>query len=60
MPAQASCVNGTTWAYVNQSDSGASWYAAAILAAYHAGKPVQVNVQTVNGYCHIIEVFEAG
>lgn len=48
---------GLNWAYLNQGDAGAAWYASAILTAYAAGKQINLNVQTdPNGYCHIIEM----
>lgn len=48
---------GVGWAYLNQGDSGASWYASAILTAYASGKQVDLLLQTdANGYCHIVEM----
>ncbi len=60
VPTQASCTNGPTWAYVNDSDGGSAGQYAAILSAYAEGKSISLNVVTVNGYCHIIELFVTG
>jgi len=60
MPAVSSCTNGPTWAYLNDSDPGSAGFYAAMLGAYYSGKVIRVNVQTVNGFCHIIELFISG
>lgn len=56
IPTQTQCTGANYWAYINDSDPGAQWYAAALLSAFTAGKTVQLNIQTVNGYCHILEM----
>jgi hypothetical protein len=60
MPAQSQCPNATSWAYINETDPGAQWYAAALLSAYTAGKTVQLYIQPVNGFCHILEMVVSG
>jgi len=60
MPAVASCTNGTNWAYINDSDNGSTGYYSTLLMAYSAGKQVRLNLVTVNGFCHIIELFVSG
>jgi hypothetical protein len=60
MPAVASCSNATTWAYVNDSEPSSKGIVTAILFAYAAGKLINLNLQTLNGYCHIVEVQVAG
>lgn len=55
-----------TWAYINESDSGAKGKIATILTAYALGKDVRLFVEPVdfyaNGtiYCHILEVQATG
>ncbi|MEO7495905.1 MAG: hypothetical protein ABIT83_05990 [Massilia sp.] len=47
---------GSGWAYMNQADSGFKTYAAALMMAFTASKPVMLYVDTdTSGYCHIIE-----
>jgi len=60
MPAVSTCTNGPTWAYLNDSDPGSAGFYAAMLGAYYSGKVIRVNVATVNGFCHIIELFISG
>jgi hypothetical protein len=60
MPAVSSCTNGPTWAYINDSDPGSQGFYAAILSAYDLGKVIRLNIQTVNGFCHIVELFVSG
>jgi hypothetical protein len=56
LPPVASCTNGTTWAYINDSDGGSTGYYAALLTAFTTGKQITLNLVTVNGYCHIVEL----
>jgi len=60
MPGIASCTSGQTWGYVNDADPGSQGFVAAILSAYNTGKLIRLNIQTVNGFCHIIELFVSG
>lgn len=58
--AGTTCAGGG-WAYINQGDAGASWYASALLTAYSTGKQVTLLVQVDgNGYCHIAEMTVSG
>jgi hypothetical protein len=57
MPPVPACNNGTTWSYVNESDSGSKGYIAALLSAFTAGKYIRVLVTPANGFCHIAEIF---
>ncbi|MGD8914754.1 MAG: hypothetical protein PVI97_17580 [Candidatus Thiodiazotropha sp.] len=56
------CTNGKTWAYVNESDSGASAKISTLLSAHAAGKNVRLYVSPTdvygNGkvYCHVVEL----
>lgn len=55
--AVSACPTGPTWAYINQSASGAKTYIAALMAAYATGKPVDIYWDTdAQGYCRIVEV----
>jgi hypothetical protein len=47
------CSGGSSWAYLNESDSNYKTYVAAILAAKAQGSPVVVYSTLENGYCHI-------
>lgn len=60
MPAEATCVNATTWGYINDSDPGSQGELATILGAYYSGKSVSLHVVAVNGFCHIIEFTVSG
>lgn len=60
MQSIASCTNGSNWAYINDGDGGAAGYYSTLLMAYAAGKPVRLNIVTVNGFCHIVELFVSG
>jgi hypothetical protein len=60
MPPVASCTNATTWAYVNDADAGSPGSVAAILSAYSMGKLIRLNITTVNGFCHIVELLVSG
>lgn len=60
MPADATCVNATTWGYINDSDPGSQGEVATILGAYYSGKSVSLHVVAVNGFCHIIEFTVSG
>jgi hypothetical protein len=60
MPAVSTCTNGPNWGYVNDSDPGSAGFYAAILSAYDLGKLIRLNIQTVNGFCHIVELFVSG
>jgi len=60
MPADASCVNATTWGYINDLDAGSQGEVATILGAYYSGKSVSLHVVAVNGFCHIIEFTVSG
>ena len=59
-PAVAACTHATNWAYVNDSDAGSAGYYAALLTAYTLGKQISLNLVTVNGFCHIVEVQVSG
>jgi len=59
MPAAAECT-GYPWGYVNDSDAGSQGMVAAIYSAYVSGKLISLHVVTVNGFCHIIEMFVSG
>lgn len=59
MPAAAECP-GYPWGYVNDSDLGSQGMVAAIYSAYASGKQISLHVVTVNGFCHIIEMFVSG
>jgi hypothetical protein len=56
------CAAGTNWAYVDEADSGPEGKMATLLAAYLAGKQVNLVIEPTNyygnglTYCHILEV----
>ena len=56
------CGAGTNWAYVDEADSGAEGKIATLLAAYLAGKQVNLVIAPTNYYgngqmfCHILEI----
>ncbi|OWQ88589.1 hypothetical protein CDN99_17230 [Roseateles aquatilis] len=54
VPATANCPQ--TWAYINETDSGAKGKIAALLLAYAQGKSIDIFVDTGDGgYCHVVE-----
>jgi hypothetical protein len=59
MPAAAECA-GYPWGYVNDSDAGSAGMVAAFYTAYASAKQLSLHVVTVNGFCHIIEMFVSG
>jgi hypothetical protein len=58
----SACGAGTNWAYVDEADSGAEGKIATLLAAYLAGKQVNLVILPTNYYangqmfCHITEI----
>ena len=58
----AECASGQNWAYINESDSGATTKISSLLAAYAAGQKVVLTLQPIdfygNGklYCQIVAV----
>jgi hypothetical protein len=47
------CTNGSTWAYLNSTDSNYNAYVSALLMAKTVGYQVTLYTTTVNGYCQI-------
>lgn len=66
MPAMSFCPDGSTWAYINEADSGAKGKISTLLSAYAAGKDVVLYVTPTdpasNGkaYCKITEFMVQG
>ncbi|MCP4485927.1 MAG: hypothetical protein GY820_01160 [Gammaproteobacteria bacterium] len=62
MSSMSYCPDGSTWAYVDENDSGEKGKISTLLSAYAAGKDVTLHVEPKdhyeNGklYCHIVEV----
>lgn len=54
------CAGGTTWAYLNETDSNYKVYVAYLMMAKTQGYNVTLFTTTVNGYCHIGHIDVAG
>ena len=53
----SACASGTGgFAYMNEADSSYKVFVANLMMVYALGKTVNLNVEYVNGYCHILEV----
>lgn len=50
------CPTAPSYAYLNQSTSGAKTYIAALISAQVTGKQVNLYVENDGGYCRIIEM----
>jgi hypothetical protein len=56
LPLPAPCPAAPTYAYINQSASGAKAYIAALMTAQVAGKLVKLYADNESGYCRIVEM----